>query len=288
MESWFSLDRNAKSDGTETMQDSERLSLLALAGDSSSSARLPDGFRSVETAPGVEVLSNGTDYVISLDLKAGGFLKLLAGDYSHSGSRKSGYGGVTPELARMSASEAMKRSTDTMPGSRCVVNGSFFANFERATAEIAFPLKSGGKIVSDGFAPLDRHRGKKLTLMIYSDGARIVPFKESDIDSFRQNGAQDSVVSLSSEVNVDSKQDARIGRTYLGLADRQSNGLYRKAHLFVSPASSQSHARKILEAFGAGPVMQFDGGGSSQLQCGPRAYVRSPRTVPQFLVIGSE
>ncbi|MBI1271750.1 hypothetical protein GC174_15085 [bacterium] len=273
----------------------DSLSLLAVAdvpvrstSSDKTSASVPNGYRLLDSEKGVKIFSDGRDYVVSVNLKDGGSLKLMAGDYSHAGSRKSGYGGVSPELRRMSAAEALIKSASSDRGSKCVVNGSFFADFDKPVAEIAFPLKVGGKPVSDGFAPVNKHAGKRLTLMLYPNGARIVPFNEADIDSFRQNGVLDSIVSLSPDVNIDGRKDAKLGRTFLGLSQKGADGLYSSALVFVSPSASQSDAETALKRFGAEQIVQFDGGGSSQLLCKDGLSIKSSRTVPQFLVIGTD
>lgn len=252
--------------------------------------KVADGFERIESAPGFELFSNGKDFVAAVDLQNRGVLRIIAGEKLGTGGR-SATGGASPEFGRMTGAQAMEKSLALNPGSKCVVNGSFFANQNESRAQIAFPMKIDGNIVSEGFAPLSKHSGKRMALEIFENGARIEPFKNDNVKALDDSGAEDALVSLSPDVDIDGRKEARIGRTFLGLDRKTPNGLYTRALVFVSPDSSQLHAELTLKRFGAQPVIMLDGGGSSQLRCGSRDYVgqsNRTRTVPQFISIGSQ
>lgn len=252
--------------------------------------KVAEGFERIESAPGFELFSNGTDFVAAVDLRKSGSLSIVAGDQLGPGG-KSATGGTSPEFERMSGAEAMAKSRSLNSASKCVVNGSFFSTQNDSKAQVAFPMKVDGTVVTEGFAPLSKHAGKRMALEIFEHGARITSFRNDNIKALQNSGADDALVSLSPDVDIDNRKEARTGRTFLGLDHKAANGLYTRALIFVSPNSSQLHAELTLKRFGAQPVIMLDGGGSSQLRCGTRDYVgqsNRARNVPQFISIESE
>jgi hypothetical protein len=167
----------------------------------------------------------------------------------------------------------------------CLSNAQFFSNLRGTSAPVAFPLKIEGKLVSEGFAAVSKHIGKRLTLQINSDSAKIVPFDNNNIEQFRNEKSNDAVVSLDPSVNIDGSAAAKVGRTFVGLGDPDENGNYKHAFLFVSSASTQDHAENVLKDFGAQKIMMFDGGDSSQLISKKEHLIETGRTIPQFLAI---
>jgi hypothetical protein len=252
--------------------------------------KVADGFERIQSAPGFELFSNGIDFVAAVDLHNKGSLRMIAGEQLGPGG-KSATGGRSPEFRRMTSAQAMDKSQSLNSASKCVFNGSFFANQNETKAQIAFPLKVNGKVVSEGFAPLAKHRGKRMALEIFEHGARIEPFKNEDIKALKNSGAKDAIVSLAPDVDIDGRKQAKTGRTFIGLDRKQESGLFRRALIFVSPDSSQLHAELTLKRFGAQRVMMLDGGGSAQLRCGARELVgqsNRARSVPQFISIENQ
>jgi hypothetical protein len=287
-------------DGAETTpRENPSLNLLEIVSMAAPETKRPvdnwkpkvaDGFDQIDSAPGFKLFSDGIDFVAAVDLQNKGSLSIIAGDKLGAGG-KSATGGSSPEFGRMTSSQAMDKSRKLNPASKCVVNGSFFANQNENKAQIAFPMKVNGKVVSEGFAPLAKHSGKRMALKIFENGARIEPFKNDNVKALENSGAEDALISLSPDVDIDGRKDARIGRTFLGLDRKTENGLYTRALIFVSPESSQLHAELTLKRFGAQRVIMLDGGGSSQLRCGTREYVGQSsrsRSVPQFISIESK
>jgi hypothetical protein len=88
---------------------------------------------------------------------------------------------------------------------------------------------------------------------------------------------------LSEEANKRIKYS--VGRTFVGVADRNGDGSYETVLVFNSSSSLQSAAADVLRSFGADKVMMLDGGGSTQLLCKSGWYVKSDRPVPQALAV---
>ena len=242
------------------------------------------GFRKIDSAPAVNLYQSGNDYVVSADLAFGAELDLLTGDLVNTG-RKSVYGGPDPDFKRMTLSQALGKERVVHPDVFCVANAQFFSNLRGSSAPVAFPLKIEGKVLSEGFAAVSKHFGKRLTLEINSDSANIVPFDNNKIEQFRNLKSNDAVVSLDPSVNIDGSAAVRVGRTFLGLGDPDKNGNYKHVFLFVSSASTQDHAENVLRDFGAQKIMMFDGGDSSQLISKKDHLIETGRTIPQFLAI---
>lgn len=250
----------------------------------SSDRDVPHGFELIANANAVSLYKNANDFVVSVDLAAGAELDLVSGSLLEKG-RVSVYGGPNPDFTRMNAETALRKEQRAYPQAICVVNAEFFANLPNVAVPVAFPFKKDGKILSEGFAAVDKHRGKRLTLETGKGFARISSFDNDDISKFRSLNAEDALVSLSPSVNIDGSGKSLIGRTYIGLSGKLADGNYTKALLFVSSASSQKHAENTLKDFGAGPVMMLDGGGSSQLNWAKQNLVKTTRGVPNFLAV---
>jgi hypothetical protein len=259
-----------------------------------SCSKIAPGFKLEEASAGLSVYANSLDYVVSVDLAAGAKLGMVNGKKVGEGNR-SAYGGASPEMRRMTAEEAVKVGIKTAEKSSrvfaegCVVNGAFFSTSKSSSSQIAFPLKSNGRIVSEGFAPWNKHIGHRRVLSFEDGQARILPFNNRSIAGFRQLPEDFAIVSLSPSFDIDGSKNQKIGRTFVGLADKNENGSYGRVLFFVSPSSTQLHAEKTLKAFGAKSMLMLDGGGSSQLVCkwdrGLKPYVPSERKVPQFLLM---
>lgn len=252
--------------------------------DAAALAKIPSGFKRLDSAPGVELYANDPDYVVSVDLSRGAKLNLLAGDLFDRG-KKSVYGGPDPDFKRMSADQALLKERKLLPDTIGVLNGEFFSNLPKSEVPLAFAFKQDAKVLSEGFADRSKHAGKRLTLILGDAYAKIAPFDNNDINSFANIKEDQAVVSLSPSVNIDGSAAKKVGRTFLGLVDPDSDGKSKRALIFVSSASTEQHAEDTLKQFGAGPVIMFDGGDSSQLLFESHHYVHTSRTLPQFIAI---
>lgn len=247
---------------------------------------LPANFKLMDSAPALELYADNDDFVIVADLAEGASLQILPGDKVDSG-KVSAYGGPNPDFKRMSAEDAFARVKLSRPGAFALLNSQFFANLNSTNVPVAFAFRKDGLTESEGFASPSKHEGKRSYLAWDYNAASIELFDNQDISKFRNLKAEQAVVSLSPTVNIDGQKDAKIGRSYLGLVSdsEQGNNKYTKLVFFVSPRSTQAHAESTLSAFGAGPKLMLDGGGSSQLRWRGGKLVQSNRTVPQFLVL---
>lgn len=245
---------------------------------------IASGFSLIDSAPGVSLYRNGDEYVISTNLAVGAQVDVVHGEPGEA-SGKSVYGGPNPSFARLSPDQALAQERKKEPSALGVVNAEFFANFPRNAVPIAFPLMENSKVLSEGFAATNKHMGNRLTLALGEKSARIIPFDNEKIEEFRNLQAENAIVSLSPRVNIDGASASKVGRTFLGLGNPNSDGSYSRVLIFVSPASSQAHAELTLREFGAGPTMMLDGGSSSQFRWKESNYIYPGRTVPNFLSI---
>jgi hypothetical protein len=74
-----------------------------------------------------------------------------------------------------------------------------------------------------------------------------------------------------------------VGRTFVGIDDRDGDQLFETFLLFNTRVSKPSAAAEVLRAFGAEKVMMLDGGGSTQLFCAEQALIDTERLIPQAI-----
>ncbi len=241
-------------------------------------------FRLVDSSSGVSVFQNGRDFIVVANLSKGATINLVPGDIVNT-ARKSVYGGPDPDFKRMTPEQALNKERKIHPDAMCVVNAEFFSNLPKSTAPLAFPLKVDGKLLSEGFATVDKHQGNRLTLELGPNYAKMIPFDNNNITEFRNIKEENAIVSLRPSVNIDGSSARQVGRTYVGLAHPDAEGKNSEFIIFVSSASTQPHAEAALKKFGATSIMMLDGGNSSQFLCNNHHYVETTRTIPQYLSV---
>ncbi|MDX1687921.1 MAG: hypothetical protein R3248_08055 [Candidatus Promineifilaceae bacterium] len=253
---------------------------------------VPDEFTPAAAAPGVHVYHRHGDdgafeYIQIVDLSAGARLAFLHGPIADPGAGRGIYGGNSPSIRRqfLSAiwnalphgdSEAAEASV------LCLTNGQFFLNTRRGAwvdpTELAFPVKSDGVILSEGYERW-KFRAQKVMLEIWPGGwATISPF--SGFALYR-SAAPDIMVGLSERARVRSFEE--LGRTYVGVADGDQDGLGEILLLYSATAATQETAVDTLRTFGAREIMMLDGGGSTQLLCQGQSFIFRARPLPQTI-----
>jgi len=238
----------------------------------------PQGFKVISSDGGVTIYKKHSrgeqpDYIQEIDLTKGAKIELRMGRIVEERKTWGKHKGRNPKIKRQSLkvvwTEAKKNNQNTV----CVTNGQFFGTRGYPTT-LAFPLKING-IEYDGYEEV--YDSKHIALDIKSDRVEMNQFSYDDMPYLSKN----AIVGLSTTVDMGRKTFK--GRTFIGIADKNEDGISETILIYNSKMASQKSAKDILNAFGATDMMMLDGGGSSQLICNGKSYVSSSRTIPQSI-----
>jgi hypothetical protein len=241
------------------------------------------GFYLIDSARGVQLYkkdyANGNpDYVQLIDLSQGARLELKYGQITEPRPEKGVYGGADPRMTSLPIQTYWEQSKQEDPNAFCATNGQFFYMPEYPT-RLAFPLKVNGQMVTDGWG-IDTYVDQKLMLELWDDHAAI---RELTPEALAGSGAPNLIAGLTEEANKRAKYS--VGRTFLGVADRDGDGLDETVLVFNTASAKEEDAAETLRSFGADQVMMLDGGGSTQLICKSGWHIRSDRPIPQAIAI---
>lgn len=250
---------------------------------SSTPESAPEGFKLIDEAAGVQLYrknySNGVpDYVQVLDLSMGAQLVPLHGGIAETRPGKGSYDGDDPRFYSKSVQKYWADLNAQYPNAFCVSNGQFFYMKEYPT-RLPFPLRIDSEVISDGY-DLRGFPEQKLLLLIWPGYADIVPL---DKESLYNTTALHGIAGLAEDARKSPSK--YVGRTFIGVDDRDGNGLAEIVLVFSTRSARQKDAAAVLRSFGADQVMMLDGGGSAQLHCQGMDYVASERLLPQALGI---
>lgn len=252
----------------------------------------PYKFKVIRQEPGLRLYGNGVDWVQELDLSAGVSLQLFdprhvqdwgegADDLGNLPQYDTGVSVVIdPQPIQVHWQDLEERWGDR---AFSVTNGQFFGS---RPLQLAFPLKADGIIYSGGYAGLGEYPGEKQMLIIEGQQAQILPFPEV---GYPENPLFSPIPNLL--VGLDEGADKGIkravGRTFIGVGDRNQDGTSETLWIFNSPAATQLRAARVLRALGAQGIMMLDGGGSTQLWVQGVERLSSsdasPRAIPHSL-----
>ncbi|NMG61203.1 hypothetical protein E1H12_22495, partial [Geitlerinema sp. P-1104] len=252
----------------------------------------PYKFKVIRQEPGLRLYGNGVDWVQELDLSAGVSLQLFdprhvqdwgegADDLGNYPQYDTGVSvAIDPQPIQVHWQDLEEHWGDR---AFSVTNGQFFGS---RPLQLAFPLKADGIIYSGGYAGLGEYPGEKQMLIIQGQQAWILPFPEV---GYPENPLFSPIPNLL--VGLDEWADKGIkravGRTFIGVGDRNQDGTSEILWIFNSPAATQLRAARVLRALGAQAVMMLDGGGSTQLVVQGverlRSRDRTPRAIPHSL-----
>lgn len=244
---------------------------------------VPAGFELLDAALGVQLYRkeypNGNpDFVQVINLALGARLRLLHGAITEARPNKGAYGGPDPRFTSLPIETYWQQVSQEDPLAFCVTNGAFFYMPEYPT-RLAFPLKVDGEMISEGWG-VNTYVDQKLILELWDDRAAIRPLSA---EALHRSQAPNILGGLTEEANKRAKY--AVGRTFVGLADYDSDGRLETVLLFNTQTATQANAAAVLRTFGATQVMMLDGGGSTQLLCKSGWHIRSDRPVPQAIAV---
>ncbi len=236
---------------------------------------VPAGFELLDAALGVQLYRkeypNGNpDFVQVINLALGARLRLLHGAITEARPNKGAYGGPDPRFTSLPIETYWQQVSQEDPLAFCVTNGAFFYMPEYPT-RLAFPLKVDGEMISEGWG-VNTYVDQKLILELWDDRAAIRPLSA---EALHRSQAPNILGGLTEEANKRAKY--AVGRTFVGLADYDSDGRLETVLLFNTQTATQANAAAVLRTFGATQVMMLDGGGSTQLLCKSGWHIRSDR-----------
>ena len=256
-------------------------SVLLAALPARAQAPIPPGFDLIVEEPGVQlykkIYANGNpDFVQVVDLSQGARVTPMHGQITSPGENKGVFGGSDARFLGQTLQKYWSQLARTGGDPFCVTNGQFFYMPESPT-RLPFSLKKDGAILTDGYGD-DHFAGKTLMLELWPGRADITPLSR---ETLYGSSAPDIIAGLAEDAPKRIKFS--VGRTFTGVGDRDGDGALETVFIFNSLSSKQNEAADVLRSFGAAKVMMLDGGGSTQLICNNRWYVKSERYIPQAL-----
>ncbi len=248
-------------------------------------AAVPDDFALKLAATGVQLYmkeyKKGTpDFVQVIALDQGAEIDPLLGDIVDNRAGKGIYGGDDPRFTSKPLSVYWEDYAATHENAFCVINGGFFFMKEYPT-RFPFPLKKGGVILSDGYDDKD-FVGQRLILELWKGYADI---KELNQETLYASDAPNIISGLTEDANK--AADKIVGRTFIGLDDKDGNGQFETLLIFSTKTARQKDAADALRLFGADKIMMLDGGESAQLICKGESLIKSERLLPQAIGISA-
>lgn len=216
-----------------------------------------------------------------VDLASGARVALHHGPVVGRSRGEGIYGGPNPDIERQYL-ETVWQALAAHPDTFCVSNGAFFLDMENGgrvnPTVLSFPLKKDGVVISEGDDGR-RFPTARLMLQLWDGHAEIAPLSRT---AFYSSSAPDVVTGLSPRAPL--RSYAEVGRSWVGTADRDGDGLHETVYLYTGLAVTQRHVEEVMRAFGATNLLMLDGGGSTQLICGGEGYIMQSRPLPQTLV----
>lgn len=246
---------------------------------------IPDDFVLKHVATGAQLYmkeykKGNPDFVQVIALDQGAEVEPLLGDIVDTRAGKGVYGGNDPRFTSKALSTYWEDYAATHANAFCVINGGFFYMKEYPT-RFPFPIKKDGVILSDGYGIKD-FVGRKLLFELWGGYADIIELSQ---EALYASKAPDIIGGLTEDANK--AADKIVGRTFLGVDDRDGNGQFETILIFSTKTARQIDAANTLRSFGADKIMMLDGGESAQLICKGETLIESERLLPQAIGISA-
>lgn len=247
------------------------------------SQQTPQGFVLIRSSVGVQLYrkeypSGYPDYVQVIRLDREAEVRLLHGKISHQGVSSGVYGGLDARFNSRTIMQYWEQILADTSRAFCVTNGQFFYMYEYPT-RLPFPLKVNGRVVSGGYSK-GEFNNQKFMLEIWKDQVNIRPLTKVD---FQKSSAPNILGGLAEDARKSPQKF--VGRTFVGIADQNLDGVYETLLIFSTQAARQQDAAETLRLFGAEKVMMLDGGLSTQLVCQGKSYIQTERLIPQAIAV---
>jgi hypothetical protein len=247
----------------------------------SAAATCPSTWGVVRSAPGVVLCaksfernrSRTTDYLQVIDLKRGARITNVMEPESGAWA-----GGPSPMFKRRDLREWWSRYAG-IPRLFCMANGAYFESVVGPSTQISFPLKNGGRLLTAG-AKIWADRPRSVLIL---DGpyAYIQPYQ------LKSNKFYDVLNGLPWYTGIvgyswDFAYALGGAHTLVAVRDADRDSRPEIVMIYTTVNGTPADVTYILSQLGAGRVMQFDGGASTQLQCPNVAVQSSGRGVPHI------
>lgn len=244
-------------------------------------ADIPYGFVELAKAEGVVLYkkdySGGKpDYVHVINLNQGAKLKFLYGNIIETGNTDGAYGGNNPNIKRNTLRDFWNVFLKNNRNAFSISNGQFFST-NASPSPLAFPLKVDNIVISEGYG-IHEYPEQKLMLELWGNRADIIYLSEFN---FKNSTAPNILAGLSEY--ADKGVNIYTARTFIGIYDKNLDGMNEMILIFNSEWSTQADAASILRSFGAQKIIMLDGGGSTQLINQNKVIIYSQRTIPQSI-----
>lgn len=249
--------------------------------------RVPPGFTVLENGSGWILYSKpnsppqGTDYVLVTGLNQTA-LQSVWGAVKDPWPGKGQYGGPDPLFKRQGLSDFIDQAPSHTVA---LVSGAFF-NPANDPTQIAFGIKDGGVVTTDGADPAPV---KKLMLETEGNQAFIRPF---DLSTFTKHDLKPVNIFVGLDPTEPKTPTEVVGRIFLGTEVRSpGRGAVDTQILFIfsSAGSTQAHADETLRDFGTEHRIMFGGGSTAKAYVNgtTRTETNAARLIPHMFALRS-
>ena len=172
-------------------------------------------------------------------------------------------------LARNTASHKVK----------VIVNGAFFSTNDNPTG-IAFGLKADNNLITYGYA-IGREYPGQIRIFAFKPFSGIVSIQNYTKQLFSR--FPEVLGALHPLANKSAQR--YLPRTFIGVSDRDNNGIQESVVLYSSNYARQIDAIKVLRNFDCNDMAMLDGGGSTGLIVNGRYEIPNLRPIPHAIAI---
>jgi hypothetical protein len=240
----------------------------------------------IETAPGIKLwrktknVNGVSEYIQEIDLSAGATIAFL------TGSNPTATGTTPRPPIRNEYFSTFWSMYQTNPKLFSITNGTFAEQGSAGTSsQVSFAIKNGYTIRTCGY---DNNNGlAKRILRIFNSYATITAFNPcptADLRAWQCNAFEPvrdaigttvptALVGFDPAVNANGRMDQPIGRTYVGIKDKNGDGLKETVLIYTCSNATQSQAYQALLNVGASKIIMYDGSGATNMRTRTKQYI---------------